>query len=64
MIHLYLARDLEVTCQATEPGEVLEVHWVGLASAVDRAHAGDIVDAKSVIGLLRADRWLQDDLRR
>ena len=36
-----------------EPTEVLEVHWVPLAEAVEWTRQGKITDAKTVIGLLR-----------
>jgi ADP-ribose pyrophosphatase len=54
VVHLFLARDLRPVPTAREPGEVFETHWVPLAAAVERALSGDIVDAKTVIGLLRA----------
>jgi hypothetical protein len=37
---------------------VLEVHWLPLAEAARRAARGDIEDAKSVIGLMRAAQRL------
>jgi ADP-ribose pyrophosphatase len=54
VVHLYLARGLTPVATAREPGEVFETHWVPLAEAAARALCGDIVDAKTVIGLLRA----------
>jgi 8-oxo-dGTP pyrophosphatase MutT (NUDIX family) len=54
VLHLFLARDLGTAAVALEHSEVLEVHWVPLAEARARALAGDIRDAKTVIGLLRA----------
>lgn len=54
VVHLFLARDLRPVPTAREHGEVFETHWVPLAAAVERALSGDIVDAKTVIGLLRA----------
>lgn len=54
VVHLYLARGLAPVAAAREPGELFEVHWVRLDEAVGRALAGDIVDAKTVAGLLRA----------
>ena len=60
VVHLFLAQDLAPVPSAHEPGECLEVHWLPLRDAVDRALAGDIEDAKTVIGLLRADTVLRD----
>lgn len=54
VLHLYLARDLQPATAALEPSEVLEVHWVPLPEAEERALNGDIQDAKTVIGILRA----------
>jgi len=54
VVHLFLARELAPVPAAPEREEVFEVHWVPLAEAVRRALAGDIVDAKSVVALLRA----------
>ncbi len=58
VIHLYLARDLTEVADAPEEHELFEVHWLPLAEAVNRAAAGDIEDAKTVVGLFRAERYL------
>ena len=54
VVHLYLAQDLSPVPAAPEREEVFEVRWLPLAEAVDRALRGEIVDAKSVVALLRA----------
>jgi ADP-ribose pyrophosphatase len=54
VVHLFLARGLTSVQAAPERGECFEVAWVPLAEARQRARAGDIVDGKTVIGLLRA----------
>lgn len=53
-IHLYLATDLTPVPQNLEEHEVLEVHWVPLEEALERAHNGEIKDGKTIIGLFRA----------
>ena len=53
-IHLYLARDLNHVPTAHEEHEHIEVHWLPLEEAVAQALNGEIEDAKSIIGLLRA----------
>jgi len=58
VVHLYLARELSAAMAVKEPGELFEVTWTPLAEACDRALAGDIADAKTVAGLLRAQRRL------
>jgi ADP-ribose pyrophosphatase len=58
-IYLYLARDLTPTAQQLEEHELLEVHWLPLEQALEWAASGEIVDAKSIIGLFRAHAHLQ-----
>ena len=53
-IHLYLARGLTHSASHHELYEVMEVHWIDMAVAVQRALSGEIRDAKTIIGLLRA----------
>jgi ADP-ribose pyrophosphatase len=53
-VHLFLARGLRAVKMAHEAAEVIEIHWVALAEACQRAEAGDINDGKTVVGLLRA----------
>ena len=57
-VHLWLARTLTAAEQNTEPDEDLEVHWVPFDEALQWARDGTIVDAKSVAGLFRADRFV------
>jgi 8-oxo-dGTP pyrophosphatase MutT (NUDIX family) len=59
VLHLYLARDLESTAAAPESNEVLEVHWIPLSEACERALDGDIRDGKTALGLLRASHHLR-----
>ncbi len=54
VLHLFLARDLEPVASAPEIHEVIEVHWVPLAEACERALDGEIRDGKTALGLLRA----------
>ena len=53
-IHLYLARGLGHGTLSHEQHEVIEVHWLPLADAARQALSGELRDAKTVIGLLRA----------
>jgi ADP-ribose pyrophosphatase len=55
VLHLYLAEGLTEVPTRREEFEVMEVHWISLEEAVRRALDGRIRDAKSVIGLLRAN---------
>jgi hypothetical protein len=53
-IALFLATELVPAHAEREAAEVFDIHWIPLAEAVDRALAGEIEDAKTCIGLLRA----------
>jgi ADP-ribose pyrophosphatase len=58
VLHLFLARGLSATRAQPEDNEVLEVHWVSFRQACDMALSGELRDAKSIIGILRAARRL------
>lgn len=53
-VWLYLATGLSHGDDDVEAHEVFERHWLDLDEAVAQAIAGEISDAKTVIGLLRA----------
>jgi 8-oxo-dGTP pyrophosphatase MutT (NUDIX family) len=59
VLHLYLARDLEPVAAAPESNEVIEVHWLSLGEACERALNGEIRDGKTALGLLRASHHLR-----
>ena len=54
VVHLYLARALTAVPACLEEHEVIEVHWLPWAEAWRMAQAGEIEDAKTLAGLLRA----------
>ena len=54
VIHLYLAQGLSAARAKLEDSEVLEVHWVSFAQACDLALSGELRDAKTSLGVLRA----------
>jgi ADP-ribose pyrophosphatase len=58
VLHLYLATQLTSGTARPEAAEVFRIEWVPLAVAVQRALHGDIIDSKTVIGLLRATHAL------
>lgn len=58
VVHLYLARDLHRIELNHEEHELIEVHWLPFEHAVEQAQAGQIADAKTVVGLLRAQKRL------
>lgn len=58
IIHLYLATDLRQVARDHELHEVIEVHWPPLAQAMDWCLNGAITDAKTLVGLFRAQALL------
>jgi 8-oxo-dGTP pyrophosphatase MutT (NUDIX family) len=58
VLHLFLARGLSAARAQPEDNEVLEVHWVSFRHACDMALSGELRDAKSSVGLLRAAQRL------
>jgi ADP-ribose pyrophosphatase len=54
VIHLYLATGLEPVAARPEADEVFEIEWWPLDKAMERARSGELVDAKTIIGILRA----------
>lgn len=58
VIYLYLATGLTQVPTAHEEEEVIEIFWMDLDEAASMALSGEITDAKSVIGLLRARQYL------
>ncbi len=58
-MYLYLARQLTQTEAAPEEDEAITVETVPLAEAMDQIERGQIVDAKSILGLLRVWKMLR-----
>jgi len=54
VIHLYLATDLVPAAGTPEFDEVFQVEWWPLEVAVAKARSGELTDAKTIIGILRA----------
>lgn len=51
-IHLFMASSLTAGDSALESDEVLDLHQVTLSSALEMIDAGEIVDGKSMLGIL------------
>lgn len=58
-VHLFLATDLEPVPLRPEYGEVLEPFWVPLDEALQNVLESRWSDAKTVVGLVRADACLR-----
>jgi len=57
VIHLYLASGLRCSAHDHETHEVIEIHWLPFGQALDWCIDGTITDAKTLIGLFRAEAW-------
>jgi ADP-ribose pyrophosphatase len=57
-IHLYLATDLTASHLEGDADEFIEVQQVSVKHALSMVEHGEIVDGKSIIGLLRVARML------
>ena len=62
IIYLWLARGLEAVGHDHEGDEVIEIHWLPFNQALDWCNDGTITDAKTLIGLYRADALLKGAL--
>jgi ADP-ribose pyrophosphatase len=61
-IHLFLATGLSAAGQRLDADEVLAVHRVPLADAIAMIARGEILDAKSICGLLLAQHRLENSI--
>lgn len=59
-LHVYLATELQPATQQLDDDELIEIVYVPLAEAVQQAVSGALVDAKTLIALLLADRLLAE----
>lgn len=55
IVHVYLATDLQQVAQQHEPEELIEVHWIELATIHDWIADGTIYDAKTIVGVMLYD---------
>ena len=58
-INLFIARDLKPGESSRESDEILELEPMALSAALSMVVSGEIVDGKTMIGLLLAARYLQ-----
>jgi len=58
MLHTFLAEDLVKVGQRVEPDEFIEIVEVPIHEAVGKILSGEIKDAKSICGILMAQRFL------
>jgi ADP-ribose pyrophosphatase len=53
-LHLFLAQNLTQVETRQDTDEIIEIHWIALDEAMTMAAEGQIIDAKTVVGLFRA----------
>ncbi len=58
IVHCYLATELSVCDTDHETEELIEIHWILFEEALESALDNRISDAKTVIGLCRAQAFL------
>jgi 8-oxo-dGTP pyrophosphatase MutT (NUDIX family) len=59
VIHLYLARGLNLGTAAPDVDEELEVQWLSFDTAIDKVRRGEWDDGKTALALMRAQYQLQ-----
>jgi len=57
-IELYLARDLSHCATSHEADEVIRVEWIELARVIRMIRQGEIIDAKTIAGVLQAAAFI------
>ncbi|MBQ9685479.1 MAG: NUDIX hydrolase [Oscillospiraceae bacterium] len=58
LLHVYLARGLHAGKSHPDEGEFLNVEKIPLSTLVEMAMSGQIIDAKTVIAILKANQYL------
>jgi ADP-ribose pyrophosphatase len=61
-LHLFLASDLEACESSPDRDEMIEVHKMTLDEALRKVEHGDIIDAKTIVGLLTVSRMNCDTM--
>lgn len=58
-IHVFMAMGLEPGDQALESDEILDLHPTPISEALKRVSTGEVVDAKSMLGILLSARRIR-----
>jgi ADP-ribose pyrophosphatase len=58
-LYLYLGRELTPVELQHEHGELIEVHWFPFARALEMVRSGEIDDAKTIAGIVRAQPFIE-----
>jgi len=59
VLHIYLALDLQAGEMHPDENELLSVEAVGIDELIDRIMKNEIPDAKTVIGIMKAKKYLE-----
>jgi ADP-ribose pyrophosphatase len=59
-IHLFAATGLSEGQAERESDEILDLHPTPLSKAIEMIHAGELIDGKSMIGLMLAERFARN----
>ena len=60
VVYLYLARDLTSVPAQPKAHELFEVHWIPFSQALEQVHDGTIIDAKTMLGLTLAEKFIRE----
>lgn len=60
IIHIYVATDLEQTDENTDDDEFVRLRRIPFKEAIQKVHAGEIDDGKTITCLLRAVNYLKN----
>ncbi|MCD8016361.1 MAG: NUDIX hydrolase [Oscillospiraceae bacterium] len=61
ILHAYMARGLHSGTAHPDEGELLAVEKYPLDTLVDMAMSGELIDAKSIIAVLKAKRYIEQE---
>jgi ADP-ribose pyrophosphatase len=64
VIHMYLARDLNAGQYQPDADEALQVFEIDFSESLNMIARGEITDGKTIIALLRTEKYLQAELRK
>ena len=63
VIQIYLARDLKFTNAHPDEDEFLEITKIPLSTLIDMVMKGEIRDAKTQIALLKAEKFIKQEIK-
>lgn len=63
-IHLYLARDLTQGASCCDEGEFVDVEWFPFSDLLDMVRKQEIVDGKTIAGIMKGFLILKEDDRK